>query len=61
MDYPRAQRPPAPRLPTVRISGEAFDARLSVHEVPTGIDLLALDHVALALADPAAMAAFLCS
>lgn len=31
-----------------------------VHQVPTGIDLLALDHVALAVADPVAMAAFLC-
>jgi catechol 2,3-dioxygenase-like lactoylglutathione lyase family enzyme len=31
-----------------------------VHHVRTGSDLLALDHVALAVADPAAMAAFLC-
>jgi catechol 2,3-dioxygenase-like lactoylglutathione lyase family enzyme len=33
---------------------------LSVHRIPTGIDLLALDHVALAVADPDAMAVFLC-
>ena len=33
---------------------------MSVHEVPTGVDLLALDHVALSVADPAATAAFLC-
>lgn len=33
---------------------------MSVHQVPTGADLLALDHVALSVADPDAMAAFLC-
>ncbi|CAA9490026.1 MAG: hypothetical protein AVDCRST_MAG67-1287 [uncultured Solirubrobacteraceae bacterium] len=33
---------------------------LDVHRVPTGDDLLALDHVALSVADPAALAAFLC-
>ena len=33
---------------------------LSVHHVPTGIELLALDSVGLAVSDPAAVAAFLC-
>ena len=33
---------------------------MALHRVPTGIDLLALDHVALAVADPIATAAFLC-
>ena len=33
---------------------------LGVHRVPTGVDPLALDHVALAVAAPDAMAAFLC-
>lgn len=41
---------PAPRV----------DGTISVHHVPTGVDLLALDHVALSVADPEAMAAFLC-
>ncbi len=50
----RQSQPPQP----------SYDARadepMSVHQVPTGVDLLALDHVALAVADPDAMAAFLC-
>ena len=33
---------------------------LSVHAVPTGVDLLALDGVGLAVCDPAAAAAFMC-
>ena len=33
---------------------------MSVHQVATGVDLLALDHVALSVGDPDAMAAFLC-
>lgn len=36
------------------------DEPLGVHEVPTGVDLLALDGVGLAVSDPAAMATFLC-
>lgn len=33
---------------------------LSVHHVPTGVELLALDGVGLAVSDPAAVGAFLC-
>ena len=33
---------------------------MPVHRVATGVDLLAMDHVALSAADPDAMAAFLC-
>jgi len=33
---------------------------MAVHSVRTGVDLLALDHIALSVADPEAMAAFLC-
>jgi catechol 2,3-dioxygenase-like lactoylglutathione lyase family enzyme len=33
---------------------------MSVHAVPTGVDLLALDGLGLAVADPDAMAAFMC-
>lgn len=36
------------------------DEPIGVHHVPTGVDPLALDHVALSVADPEAMAAFLC-
>jgi catechol 2,3-dioxygenase-like lactoylglutathione lyase family enzyme len=34
---------------------------LSVHRIGTGSDLLGLDHVALRVADPEAMAAFMCA
>ncbi|MDP8968055.1 MAG: VOC family protein, partial [Actinomycetota bacterium] len=36
------------------------DELIGVHAVPTGGDLLALDHVSLSVGDPSAMAAFLC-
>lgn len=36
------------------------DEPLGVHEVHTGVDLLALDGVGLAVSDPTAMATFLC-
>lgn len=36
------------------------DEPLGVHHVPTGVDLLALDSVGLAVSDPTAMATFLC-
>lgn len=36
------------------------DEPMPIHRVPTGVDLLALDHVALSVAAPDAMAAFLC-
>lgn len=47
------QRAEATRTPWV-------DEPLSVHDIPTGVDPLALDGVGLAVADPAAVATFLC-
>lgn len=47
------QRAEKPRVPW---AGEP----LGVHHVPTGVELLALDSVGLAVCDPAAVAAFLC-
>lgn len=47
------QRADATHIPRV-------DEAMSVHHVPTGVDLLGLDGVGLAVSDPAAMASFLC-
>ncbi len=46
----RAEATPVPR----------GDEPLRVHQISTGVDLLALDGVGLALSDPTAMATFLC-
>ena len=46
--------------PPDRSAGFRADEPMRVQQARTGADLLALDHVALAVADPGAAAAFLC-
>jgi catechol 2,3-dioxygenase-like lactoylglutathione lyase family enzyme len=58
--YPRPSPRSRARPPADSVTASSAGEPIATHRVPTGIDLLALHHVALAVADPAAMAAFLC-